>query len=91
MYMVPPFIAYFGALEGGDGERALLQVAYDQCRLYREGLRDDGGLWRHVALGTWEDPTHWATGAPLIHHALKSNFFQGMAGQLRECYVFCKH
>lgn len=62
--MVPPFIAYFGALEGGQGERNLLQIAYDQCRLYRDGLKDDSGLWRHIALGSWQDDTHWATGTP---------------------------
>ncbi|TFK73011.1 Six-hairpin glycosidase [Pluteus cervinus] len=62
VYMVPPFIAYFGSLQGGGGEKNLLQIAYDQCRLYREGLRDNGGLWRHVAQGSWEDSTHWATG-----------------------------
>lgn len=60
--MVPPFIAYFGALEGGYGARALLQVAYNQCRLYRDALRDDSGLWRHIALGKWQDDAHWGTG-----------------------------
>lgn len=64
VYMVPPFLAYFGVLEGGMGEINLLQVAYDQCRLYREGLRDENGLWRHIAQGSWEDTTHWATGEP---------------------------
>ncbi|KAG2013357.1 glycosyl hydrolase family 88 [Coprinopsis cinerea AmutBmut pab1-1] len=59
VYMVPPFIAYYGALHN---DRNLLQIAYDQCRLYRGGLRDEPGLWRHVALGSWQDPTHWATG-----------------------------
>jgi hypothetical protein len=60
--MVPPFIAYFGALEGGYGAQALLQVSYDQCRLYREALRDPSGLWRHIALGNWQDNSHWGTG-----------------------------
>ncbi|KAF9057455.1 Six-hairpin glycosidase-like protein [Panaeolus papilionaceus] len=62
VYMVPPFIAYYGALEGGDGGRALMQVAYDQCRLYRDGLRDDSGLWKHIMLGSFQDRAHWATG-----------------------------
>lgn len=65
--MVPPFIAYYGALQGGIGGRALLQIAYDQCRLYREALRDDSGLWRHIALGSFEDNHHWATGNYLPH------------------------
>lgn len=61
-YMVPPFLAYFGALKGGLPGRNLLQIAYDQCRLYRDALRDDSGLWRHITLGSFEDKTHWATG-----------------------------
>ncbi|TFK43267.1 Six-hairpin glycosidase-like protein [Crucibulum laeve] len=62
VYMVPPFIAYFGALQGGEGGKSLLQIAYDQCRLYRDALRDPSGLWRHITLGSWQDDTHWATG-----------------------------
>ena len=38
--MVPPFIAYFGAVQGGGGGLALLQIAYDQIRLYRNALFD---------------------------------------------------
>ncbi|KAH7916821.1 hypothetical protein BJ138DRAFT_1096948, partial [Hygrophoropsis aurantiaca] len=45
-----------------DGGPALLQTAYDQCRLYRDHLRDENGLWRHIALGSWQDDSHWATG-----------------------------
>lgn len=62
--MVPPFIAYYGSLERGDAGLALLQTAYDQCRLYRDALRDDSGLWRHITLGSFSDDTHWATGTP---------------------------
>ncbi|KAF8076064.1 Six-hairpin glycosidase [Lyophyllum atratum] len=62
VYMVPPFIAYFGALQGGSRGRALLQVAYDQCRLYRNALRDSSGLWRHITLGAYQDDAHWGTG-----------------------------
>ncbi|KAF4574672.1 hypothetical protein EYR36_006022 [Pleurotus pulmonarius] len=62
VYMVPPFIAYYGALQGSKAAEDLLQEAYDQCRLYRDGLRDEGGLWRHIALGDWQDATHWGTG-----------------------------
>jgi len=60
--MAPPFIAYFGVIQGGDGELPLLQAAYEQCSLYRDQLRDDSGLWRHVVLGDWQDNNHWATG-----------------------------
>jgi len=64
VYMAPPFIAYFGVLQDDDnGGPALLQIAYDQIRLYRDALFDaDVTLWRHVTLGSWEDPGHWATG-----------------------------
>lgn len=62
--MAPPFIAYFGALAGGMTESALLQLAYDQCRLYRNYLRDDSGLWKHIVLGdeASQDFRHWGTG-----------------------------
>ncbi|KAI0299736.1 Six-hairpin glycosidase [Multifurca ochricompacta] len=61
--MGPPFIAYYGALEGGTDGDALLQVAYDQVRLYRDVLFDSSvGLWRHIDLGEGTDPTHWGTG-----------------------------
>ena len=63
IYMAPPFIAYYGALLGGDGGATLLQTAYEQVKLYRDVLFDaDVELWRHVALGSWSDPTHWGTG-----------------------------
>ncbi|KIJ70445.1 hypothetical protein HYDPIDRAFT_122268 [Hydnomerulius pinastri MD-312] len=62
VYMAPPFIAYHGATQSGSDAANLLQVAYDQCQLYRDQLRDSNDLWRHVALGSWQDNTHWGTG-----------------------------
>ncbi|EKM59355.1 uncharacterized protein PHACADRAFT_249789 [Phanerochaete carnosa HHB-10118-sp] len=64
VYMAPPFIAYFGALAGGGTESTLLQLAYDQCRLYRNYLSDDSGLWKHIVLGdeASQDFRHWGTG-----------------------------
>ncbi|KAH9059334.1 Six-hairpin glycosidase [Lactarius vividus] len=63
VYMAPPFIAYYGALEDGPTCQNLLLAAYDQVRLYREVLYDpDVGLWQHIALGNGTDPTHWGTG-----------------------------
>lgn len=64
VYMAPPFIAYYGALQGGDTAWWLLQLAYDQCRLYRNYLRDEPGLWRHIVLGdeSSQDASHWGTG-----------------------------
>ena len=63
VYMAPPFIAAYGALKGGSKGQHFLQVAYDQVRLYREVLYDSSAkLWRHIALGSGTDPTHWGTG-----------------------------
>ncbi|GAA5837983.1 hypothetical protein JCM11251_006816 [Rhodosporidiobolus azoricus] len=68
VYMVPPFFAYLGALTSNT---TLLQLAYDQARLYRQYLRADSGsgqgLWRHIYVGSGgtsneADPGLWATG-----------------------------
>ena len=63
IYMAPPFMAYSCALQGGGDAWHLLVQAYDQCRLYRNYLRDDSGLWRHIVLGNYSDDQHWGTGA----------------------------
>jgi len=63
VYMAPPFMAYFGALQNDSGGLAILQIAYDQILLYRQALFDqDVSLWRHIAYGSLEDTGHWATG-----------------------------
>ncbi|KAI0667555.1 Six-hairpin glycosidase-like protein [Trametes maxima] len=61
VYMVPPFLAYYGVLTRN---QSLVQQAYDQCRLYRKYLVDDdaGGMWKHILLGTNTDSGHWSTG-----------------------------
>jgi hypothetical protein len=62
IYMVPPFLAYYGVLTSN---RTLVEEAYTQIKLYRDILRDTsaGGLWKHVVLGSsGQDPGHWATG-----------------------------
>ncbi|KAF7981515.1 hypothetical protein HWV62_33081 [Athelia sp. TMB] len=61
VYMVPPFLAYYGALTAN---QTLLQMAYTQISLYRSYLLDTnaGGLWTHIALGAGADPGHWSTG-----------------------------
>ncbi|KIM65854.1 hypothetical protein SCLCIDRAFT_1211853 [Scleroderma citrinum Foug A] len=65
VYMAFPFIAYCGAVKN-DG--TLLQIAYDQCRLYRDALLIDGPtgkLWAHIYdddNSTWIDKGIWATG-----------------------------
>lgn len=61
VYMVPPFLAYYGLVTAN---QTLLQAAYDQCRLYRQALQDTSTqLWKHIQLGTGtSDPGLWATG-----------------------------
>lgn len=65
MYMMPPFVAYYGMLTRN---QSLMQTAYDQIRLYRNSMRiTDGagqGLWGHILLGngTWSDGGAWCTG-----------------------------
>lgn len=61
MYMVPPFLAYYGVITGNSSAVA---EAYNQCKLYRSYLYDQnaGGMWKHIALGTGTDPGHWSTG-----------------------------
>lgn len=61
--MGPPFIAYFGAFAQGGEKTSLLQAAYNQCRLYRSYLQDPTTkLWKHIQLGSNQDPNFWATG-----------------------------
>ena len=60
--MAPPFIAYYGAIESGEDGAALLTEAYTQCKLYRQYLSDDSGLWKHIVLGSSQDNNHWGTG-----------------------------
>ena len=60
--MAPPFIAYYGAIAGGEYGASLFAEAYNQCRLYRQYLSDGSGLWQHIVLGNWQDTNHWGTG-----------------------------
>ncbi|KAK8853391.1 hypothetical protein IAR55_004095 [Kwoniella newhampshirensis] len=60
VYMVPPFLAYYGAV---NNNQTLIQIAYQQCSLYRNALRQSNGLWYHIVDGTGtSDPNPWATG-----------------------------
>lgn len=68
IYMLPPFLASYGLYTDN---QTLLQMAYDQIRLYRDGMRLHSGagegLWGHVLVslnGTnkWLDGSAWATG-----------------------------
>lgn len=63
VYMAPPFWAYYGLMTRND---TLIQLAYDQIRLYRQSLQDpQTKLWRHIYVpggGSDSDPGLWATG-----------------------------
>ena len=61
VFMVPPFFAYYGVVTNN---QSLVAQSYEQIRLYRQYLRDDGagGLWKHMALGNSTDSGHWSTG-----------------------------
>ncbi|KAG5339433.1 hypothetical protein C0989_004266 [Termitomyces sp. Mn162] len=62
VYMVPPFLAYYGMITQN---RTLLLEAYNQISLYRSYLRDTSAnnLWKHVLLGSsLNDEGHWSTG-----------------------------
>ncbi|GAA5912049.1 uncharacterized protein JCM6883_007091 [Sporobolomyces salmoneus] len=60
MYMVPPFLAYYGVMTKNT---SLIDEAYTQSRLYRQYLLAPSiGLWRHIALGSSPDPGLWSTG-----------------------------
>lgn len=44
--------------------KTTLLESYHQIKLYRDALRDESGLWKHIVQGnnaTW-DFSHWATG-----------------------------
>ncbi|KAF8556640.1 hypothetical protein OG21DRAFT_1554694 [Imleria badia] len=62
VYMVPPFLAYYGVTTQN---LTLLQEAYTQSSLYRDYLRDEkaNNLWEHIQLGSYgTDSGHWSTG-----------------------------
>jgi len=62
VYMVPPFIAYYGMMSQN---RTLLLEAYNQIKLYHNYLSDPKAQdrWKHVLLGpTNNDEGYWTTG-----------------------------
>ena len=95
VYMVPPFIAYYGALTNN---RTLLAEAYNQCRLYRQYLRNDSpgssthNLWRHIVLGNWQDNGFWSTGNAwaaagmlrVLGTIQNSRFASGMENEIKD-------
>jgi rhamnogalacturonyl hydrolase YesR len=62
VYMVPPFLAYYGVTTQ---DPTKLMDAYTQISLYRNYLRDPSAnnLWKHIVLGSsGTDEGHWSTG-----------------------------
>ncbi|EDR00386.1 uncharacterized protein LACBIDRAFT_144731, partial [Laccaria bicolor S238N-H82] len=61
VYMVPPFLAYYGVITQN---RTLLEESYTQIKLYRSYLRDPtANMWKHVLPGTsGNDDGYWSTG-----------------------------
>ncbi|CAG7852733.1 SubName: Full=Uncharacterized protein {ECO:0000313/EMBL:CCA75834.1} [Serendipita indica DSM 11827] len=62
VYMVPPFLAYYGALHSNT---TIMDEAFNQIRLYRDQLHDgeSNNLWKHIVLGgSGEDGGRWSTG-----------------------------
>lgn len=95
VYMVPPFLAYYGVLTGN---QSLLEQGYTQIKLYRNYLRDPNanGLWQHIVIGnTGTDTGHWSTGewSSVEHHPAKRRLYhadggtQEMLGRRQACCV----
>ncbi|GAA5930867.1 hypothetical protein JCM1841_001958 [Sporobolomyces salmonicolor] len=59
VYMVPPFLAYYGVAASN---ATMIAEAYNQCRLYRKYLRTSSGAWQHIVLGDFQDTGLWSTG-----------------------------
>ncbi|KAH7885496.1 hypothetical protein F5I97DRAFT_1956827 [Phlebopus sp. FC_14] len=101
VYMGFPFIAYYG---GVTNNQTLLQIAYDQCRLYRDALILDGPtgkLWGHIYdddNNTWIDQGIWGTGNAwaalgIIRVAVtiqKTSFASSMTAQVSDLVSWVK-
>jgi rhamnogalacturonyl hydrolase YesR len=60
--MTPPFLAISAILPTPPSKSLLLQ-SYNQISLYRKYLLDPStSLFRHIALGNYQDNSLWATG-----------------------------
>lgn len=79
VYMVPPFLAYYGVMTQNE---TILNEAYTQISLYRSYLRDStaNNLWKHIQLGqTGIDDGHWSTGVQ-IPLAITSTWYRSSTG-----------
>ncbi|GAA5881319.1 hypothetical protein JCM16303_000127 [Sporobolomyces ruberrimus] len=93
MYMVPPMLAYYGAMSQNV---SLLEEAYTQLKLYRDYLASDSSkALRHVVLGDWQDNGMWATGngwaaagmirvAATLQHSSYASQFANEIGDLKQ-------
>ncbi|KAG8887993.1 hypothetical protein FRB98_008591 [Tulasnella sp. 332] len=68
IYMVPPFLAYYGAVTNNI---SLIHEAYNQISLYRDALLSTNvSLWEHIycpgpydaTVNNFNDTGHWGTG-----------------------------
>ncbi|EGG11285.1 uncharacterized protein MELLADRAFT_90741 [Melampsora larici-populina 98AG31] len=60
VHMVPPFIAYLGAM---NSDYAVLENSYLQCKYNRDVLLDPKSrTWRHILKGSFQDTGIWSTG-----------------------------
>ncbi|KAL1410843.1 hypothetical protein Q8F55_001786 [Vanrija albida] len=97
VYMVPPFLAYYGALYNN---KTLLDAAYNQIATYRAVLRNESlNLWQHIALGKEaHDPGYWATGnawavagmARVIATIQRSSFANEMKQEVSDLSVWAE-
>ncbi|KAI8939932.1 hypothetical protein NX059_003659 [Plenodomus lindquistii] len=53
VYMVPPFLAYYGVFTN---DLALVQEAVRQCDLYQQLLATENGCWKHIVNAPGTDP-----------------------------------
>jgi len=53
MYMIPPFLAYYGVVTRNP---KVVDEAYNQIYLYRQHLRNNQNMWMHISdidTGCW--------------------------------------
>lgn len=90
IYMVPPFLAYYGVVTENT---TLIQLAVDQISAYRDELRDTKtSLWKHVVistdfndLGLWSTGNGWAAaGITRVLATIQNSQYSGKFGSQRK-------
>lgn len=93
VYMVPPFLAYYGAYTQ---DIDMIREAVKQCRLYHALLSTETGLWKHIVTvgqrapgereeddaGRWSTSNGWAAAG--MARVLATIYGSGRREQLRE-------